>query len=58
MHLPHINLHDRIAPMLAKARLDDIQRELHGNRWRSQLPKRKRRGVVRRLLRAIRGGGD
>ncbi len=58
MHLPHLPPLDRIAPLLAKARQDDIAREVEEQQWRSQLPKRRRRNVFRRLVRAIRGGGD
>ncbi len=58
MHLPHLPPLDRIGPLLAKARQDDIAREVEGQQWRSQLPRRRRRSLLRRLVRAIRDGGD
>ncbi len=41
--------------LLARAKLDDLKgRRGHGHRP----PKRPRRGVLRRIVRFIRGGGD
>lgn len=34
MHLPHLPPLDRIGPLLAKARRDDIERELEEQKWR------------------------
>jgi len=47
MHLPHLPPLDRVAPLIARARQDDIERQLQDQKRRSQL---------RRLVRAIRGG--
>jgi len=54
--MPSKGVNDPFLPPMARVHLMEMRRRQHGGGHRP--PKRPRFGLLRRLVRAIRGGGD